>query len=174
MIQRGEVEEESIKPSDRRISISKSVFGTLAVINTIAILLIGLFIYNKQSKRMSAIWQIGQDKSNRSQQESQRKRIGQLVPLETFLVNLAGSRGRRLIKLSMELEVEDKESQEEIDHLRPKIRDIIIILISSKSYEEMSNPEGKEKLRNEIRDQVNLFLSKGKIMDVYFTQFIFN
>jgi flagellar basal body-associated protein FliL len=38
----------------------------------------------------------------------------------------------------------------------------------------MSSPEGKEFLRDEIRDTVNSFLTSGKIKRVHFTEFIFN
>jgi flagellar FliL protein len=64
--------------------------------------------------------------------------------------------------------------QEEIEKLKPKIRDIIIIIVSSKTYAQISAKEGKDQLRDEIRDQVNLFLTKGQIQKVYFTEFIFN
>ncbi len=74
----------------------------------------------------------------------------------------------------MELEVSNGEVQEEIDKLKPKIRDIIIIIVSSKTYAQISTKEGKDQLRDEIRDQVNLFLTKGQIQKVYFTEFIFN
>ncbi|MBC87274.1 MAG: flagellar protein FliL [Bdellovibrionaceae bacterium] len=100
--------------------------------------------------------------------------IGKLIPLETFLVNLSGSRGRKLAKINMELEVNNDDVQEEIDKLKPKIRDIIIIILSSKSYAQVSTKDGKDTLRTEIRDQVNLFLTKGRIKRVYFTEFIYN
>lgn len=100
--------------------------------------------------------------------------IGKLIPLETFLVNLSGSRGRKLAKINMELEINNDEVQLEIDKLKPKIRDIIIIILSSKSYAQISTKEGKDVLRDEIRDQVNLFLTKGQIKRVYFTEFIYN
>lgn len=87
-------------------------------------------------------------------------------------MNLSGSRGRKLAKINMELEVSNVEVQEEIQQLKPKIRDIIIIILSSKTFAQVSTPEGKEQLRDEIRDQVNLFLTKGQITKVYFTEFI--
>jgi flagellar FliL protein len=58
--------------------------------------------------------------------------------------------------------------------VKPKIRDIIIIVLSSKTYAEVSTKEGKDELREEIRDKVNLFLTKGQINRVYFTEFIYN
>lgn len=100
--------------------------------------------------------------------------IGEMIPLETFLVNLSGNRGNKLLKLNMELEVEGTNIAKEIDKRKPQIRDIIIILLSSKTYAQMSSPEGKEYLREEIRDTVNSFLTSGKIKRVHFTEFIFN
>jgi flagellar FliL protein len=91
-----------------------------------------------------------------------------------FLVNVAGSRGRKLLKINMELEVDGNEVQGELEKLKPKIRDIIIITLSSKTYAEVSTREGKEGMRDKIKDQVNLFLTKKKIKQIYFTEFIFN
>lgn len=100
--------------------------------------------------------------------------IGKTIPMETFLVNLSGNRGNKVLKVNMELEVEGDRIADEIDKRKPQIRDIIIILLSSKTYAQLSSVEGKEFLRDEIRDTVNSFLTKGKIKRVHFTDFIFN
>lgn len=100
--------------------------------------------------------------------------IGKTIPMETFLVNLSGNRGNKLLKVNMDLELEGAKVAEEIDKRKPQIRDIIIILLSSKTYAQLSTPEGKEYLRDEIRDTVNSFLTTGKIKRVLFTEFLFN
>ena len=100
--------------------------------------------------------------------------VGKMIPMETFLVNPAGNRGNKLLKVNMEFEVEGDKIAEEIDKRKPQIRDIVIILLSSKTYAQLSSPEGKEFLRDEIRDTVNSFLVKGKIKHVHFTEFIVN
>ena len=100
--------------------------------------------------------------------------VGKMIPLETFLVNLSGNRGNKVLKVSMDFEVEGERIGEEIDKRKPQIRDIIIILLSSKTYAQLSSTEGKDFLRDEIRDTVNAFLTKGKIKRVHFTDFIFN
>ncbi|MES2855623.1 MAG: flagellar basal body-associated FliL family protein [Bdellovibrionota bacterium] len=100
--------------------------------------------------------------------------VGEMIPLETFLVNLSGHRGNMLLKVSMEFEVEGAKIAAEIDKRKPQIRDIIIILLSSKTHAQMESADGKEFLREEIRDTVNTFLSSGKIKRVHFTEFIFN
>lgn len=106
--------------------------------------------------------------------EESQEFIGKTIPMETFLVNLSGNRGNKLLKVNMDLEVEGGKISEEIDKRKPQIRDIIIILLSSKTYTQLSSPEGKEFLREEIRDTVNSFLTSGKIKRVLFTEFIFN
>lgn len=100
--------------------------------------------------------------------------VGKMIPLETFLVNLSGNRGSKVLKLNLELEVEGERIGDEIDKRKAQIRDIIIILLSSKTYAQLSSTEGKDFLRDEIRDTVNAFLTKGKIKRVHFTEFIFN
>jgi flagellar protein FliL len=100
--------------------------------------------------------------------------VGKVIPLETFIVNLAGSKGRKVLKVNMELEVKGTDVIQEIDNRKAQIRDFIIIILSSKSYDEVSAKEGKDALRNEIKDNINSFLSKGKIVNVYFTELIYN
>jgi flagellar FliL protein len=107
-------------------------------------------------------------------EEEGQEFIGKTIPMETFLVNLSGNRGNKLLKVNMDLELEGGKIAEEIDKRKPQIRDIIIILLSSKTYAQLSSPEGKEFLRDEIRDTVNSFLTTGKIKRVLFTEFLFN
>jgi len=113
-------------------------------------------------------------KEGKSKTEDDDEFIGKMIPMETFLVNLSGNRGNKVLKVNMELEVEGERIADEIDKRKPQIRDIIIILLSSKTYAQLSSTEGKEYLRDEIRDTVNSFLTKGKIKHVHFTEFIFN
>ena len=100
--------------------------------------------------------------------------MGKVVPLETFIVNLAGSKGRKIAKVNMELELKGDGVSEEIEKRKAQIRDYIIIILSSKTYEEVSNKEGKNNLRSEIKDTINSYLTKGKITNVFFTDFIYN
>src|SRR5690606_9351791 len=116
----------------------------------------------------------GEKEAQEADQAKEDEFIGKVVPMETFLVNLAGSRGGKLAKITMELEVSSADVMGEIDRRKPQIRDIIIILLSSKNYEQVSSREGKDFLREEIRDRVNSFLTKGKINKVYFTEFLLN
>jgi len=115
----------------------------LTVVNIAAILAIGFFVYKSQMAEKNKptpddVIQAELEELKNGDVEAKTH----LIPLETFLVNLSGTRGRKLVKVSMELEVSGKGSQGEIETL--------------------------------IRNQVNLFLSKGQIERVLFTQFIYN
>ena len=153
------------------------LFIGLALFNMIVVIAVGLMIYmgkQKESAQPGIDDVIRGESEAQSQESSEPKFIGSLIPLETFLVNLAGSRGQKLVKINMELEVSNNEVQKEIEKLKPKIRDIIIIIVSGKSYQQLSTSDGKDSLRDEIRNQVNLFLTKGKVQNVFFTEFLYN
>ncbi len=98
--------------------------------------------------------------------------IGPMFPLDTFTVNLLSESGRRYLKVQMNLELSGEELGIELDTRKAVIRDIIIRLLSSKSLEEISTSKGKEKLKDQIVDQLNMRLSDGKINNVYFTEFV--
>ena len=147
----------------------------LVVVNMLVVMGVGFMLWKNSQKATATIDQVVEgvhhdDKADAEKQEE----VGKVIPLETFIVNLADSKGRKVLKVNMELEVKGEEIIQEIDNRKAQIRDFIIIILSSKTYDEVSTKEGKDNLRNEIKDQVNSFLSKGKIMNVYFTELIYN
>lgn len=158
------------------------ILYALVVINMLVVAGVGamLFMKSKHERQnpkaidAAANGMIEAVEGGGSKAEENDEFIGKTIPMETFLVNLSGNRGNKLLKVNMELEVEGERIAEEIDKRKPQIRDIIIILLSSKTYAQVSSAEGKEFLREEIRDTVNSFLSKGKIRRVLFTEFIVN
>jgi flagellar protein FliL len=98
--------------------------------------------------------------------------IGPMFPLDNFTVNLLSESGRRYLKVQMNLELSGEELGVELDTRKAVIRDIIIRLLSSKSLEEISTSKGKEKLKDQIVDQLNMRLRDGHINNVYFTEFV--
>lgn len=154
-----------------------TLFIILAIINMLVVIGVGAMLYMGQKKKASepGIDDVIKGEHEKLKEEEKSKDfIGKLVPLETFLVNISGTRGRKLVKINMELEVTNAEVQEEVEKIKPKIRDYIIIIASSKTFNEISTREGKDALREEIKNQINLFLTKGQIVKVYFTEFILN
>jgi flagellar FliL protein len=151
------------------------VLIALVVVNMLVVLGVGFMVWKSRQTPPSTIDQVVDGEAHASEHEkSEPEEIGKVIPLETFIVNLAGAKGRKVLKVNMELEVQGSEIVSEIDNRKAQIRDFIIIILSSKTYDEVSTKEGKDALRSEIKDNINTFLSKGKISNVYFTELIYN
>jgi flagellar protein FliL len=95
-------------------------------------------------------------------------------PMDPYIVNLIDNEGERYLKVVLQLELSDQKMTEEMKLLNPKLRDAILELLSSKSYKEMIDPLGKARLRDEITMRVNMNIdgAKGKVLKVYFTEFV--
>ncbi len=94
--------------------------------------------------------------------------------LETFTVNLADQEG--YLQTEIQLMVEDATIQEKLKQRMPEVRDALIRLLSSKTTEDLAQQEGKDKLADEVRKQINEVLGikgKGKgVKKVLFAAFI--
>ncbi|MFP5518555.1 MAG: flagellar basal body-associated FliL family protein [Bdellovibrionia bacterium] len=152
----------------------------LAVVNMIVVGAVGFMLFkNRQLEAQRAtLDQVieGEKQTQEKEKEeiAQSTEVGKVVPLETFIINLAGSKGRKVAKVEMALEINGESVAAEIDKRKAQVRDIIIIILSSKTYEEVSTQEGKDNLRSEIKETINSFLTSGKISNVFFTEFIYN
>lgn len=96
------------------------------------------------------------------------------VKLEAFTLNLADDES--YLQTEMQLLVADAKVGEKLNARLPEVRDALIRLLTSKTAEELSQPEGKDKLASEIQKQVNEVLgikSKSKgVKKVLFGSFI--
>jgi flagellar FliL protein len=98
--------------------------------------------------------------------------IGTLWPMEPFIVNLRDNNGERYLKLILQLEVSQPTVVSELNQLKPKLRDSTLDLLSSKTLPELQDLSGKQKLRDDVMIRLNSFLTSGKIVRVYFTEFV--
>ena len=98
--------------------------------------------------------------------------LGMMFPLDPFVVNLAGSEGKRFLKVTISLELSAPEVHLELKENIQKITDSILVLLSSKAFEDVYSVQGKFKLKDEITTRVNRFLVVGHVKDAYFTEFI--
>lgn len=99
--------------------------------------------------------------------------IGQIYPIPTMNVNLADPTGITYLAITLALEFDPKNADllAEIEAKMPRILDMIITVLSSKAYEEISTAQGKINLRNEFLRRINSMMAKGKLYNVYITGF---
>lgn len=99
----------------------------------------------------------------------EEERLGAIFPLETFVVNLSGS---KYLRTQMQLEFEGHDIPPKFSARLVPTRDAIITLLTKKTPEDLATPKGKEGLRNEVKELVNEILKKEEVKRVYFTQFV--
>ena len=100
------------------------------------------------------------------------QKLGVMYNLGSFLVNLADKNANTYAKVSITLELSNQKVQQEVVKRLPIIKDAVINLLSSKTYDEIRTPEGKEELRLELIKRINAILVTGGVQNIYFTQFI--
>lgn len=150
----------------------------LAVVNMIAVGGVGFMLYSSRQKeaQQNTIEQVVEGEVSAQAEDAAKEGLEKapVVPLETFIVNLAGSKGRRILRVDLELEVSDTKVVAEIEQRKAQIRDIIIIMLSGRTYDQISGKEGKNELRDDIKGTLNAFLTKGKVSNVFFTNLLYN
>ncbi len=92
--------------------------------------------------------------------------------LETFLVNLADPGGERYLKVTMQLSLSSEIASQEIDARMAELRDSILLLLSSKEYDDISSLSGKLALKKTLMSNLNRMLKQGTVQDIYFTEFL--
>ena len=104
--------------------------------------------------------------------EAEDKKFGSTYEMEPFIVNLLGREGKRYLKTTIELEVENDDIKTELAQRNPQLRDAILLLLTSKSFEDICRPEGKLRLKNELIARINHSLPDAGIRTLYFTEFV--
>ncbi|MEI6290773.1 MAG: flagellar basal body-associated FliL family protein [Chloroflexota bacterium] len=114
---------------------------------------------------------------------------GVMLNMSTKIINLVDPGGRKYIRLTVVVEfapdnpdfmamtAEEKttyltEFNAKLTGRMPIMDDTVITLLSTKTYEDLYTADGKEKLRQEILDQLTKKLPDLKILSIYFTEFV--
>jgi flagellar protein FliL len=97
---------------------------------------------------------------------------GTNYPLEPFIVNIYDGQEIRYLKLKCEFEMANPEVKGELDTKVAPLRDAILILLTTKTMQEIQDLQGKNTLREQILAAASRVLQPGKVTKVYFTDFV--
>jgi flagellar FliL protein len=103
--------------------------------------------------------------------ETEGVRDSVLYTMPTFTVNLEGQ-PRRIIRVTLTLEMLDKDGFEEIVRNSPAARDSIVRILNAKTYDDIETIQGKLFLKDQIAVTLNRSLAQGVVKDVYFGEFL--
>lgn len=114
---------------------------------------------------------------------------GRMFTMSTKIINLADPNGRKYIRLTVVLEfipdnpeyekmaAEEKtaylnEFDAKINSRMPIMDDVVIKLLSTKTFEDLYTAEGKEKLRTELMKAIKESVPDFTLVSIYFTEFV--
>lgn len=95
-----------------------------------------------------------------------------IFPLEPFIVNIYDGQELRYLKVKVEMEMASPAVKTDIDSRLAPIRDAILVLLSSKTMQDVQDVQGKNQMKEEILAAVNKHIPPGKIAKIYFTDFV--
>ncbi len=98
--------------------------------------------------------------------------VGPMVAMDDFIVNILDAEGTRYLKASMTLELGSPESVAEVEERKAQVRDAILLYLSSKTFDEIRDLQGKLQLRADLIGRINGLLKTGKVKTIYFTDFV--
>jgi flagellar FliL protein len=96
-----------------------------------------------------------------------------VVSLDQFTVNLSTAVGAapKYARVVIAVEVANEETSRELTLKMPQVRNSIIDLFNSKRPSDLQTGEGRNYLKEEIRNALNSFLVTGKIKGIFFSNF---
>ncbi len=94
------------------------------------------------------------------------------VTLPPFTVNLSDSSGKKYLRVGIDVELSTQDAIKILEAQGPRVRDAIILLLSSKTSADLVSAEGKVILKNEIADRLNQILGAPRVVRIYFTDFV--
>ncbi|WP_324667573.1 flagellar basal body-associated FliL family protein [Geochorda subterranea] len=101
--------------------------------------------------------------------------LGPTLDAGEFVVNLApGSGGLsiRYARVGVTVEADRREVVEELARRQPQVRDAIIAVIRTKRFEDLTSTAGTEAVRQELVQALQRLVSRGRVVNVYFTELV--
>lgn len=156
----------------KKFDASKIMLPLFALLN-FAVLGAGVFMTYKATlgwvrpsvREPAAIEQL------KAERETEGVRDSVLYTMPTFTVNLEGQ-PRRIVRVSLTLEMLDKDGFEEVVRNSPSARDSIVRILNAKTYDDIETIQGKLFLKDQIAVTLNKSLKEGVVKDVYFGEFL--
>lgn len=141
-----------------------------ALVGIILMVVVSNIVYNVKSSgvddQKEVIWAPG---------VTPKKEPYQTMLINQLKMNLSDPTGTNPVFVQMEMALAYEQNnlllQNELLNRKYEMRDKIITLISSKTYEDINTPDKIQGLKKEIKNQVNTLLINGLIEDIYLIDF---
>ncbi|MGD0209565.1 MAG: flagellar basal body-associated FliL family protein [Desulfomonilia bacterium] len=175
--------DEEKQEKKEQIPAQKKKFPAMIIVIVLAVVLVlggaaaGYFLFlgpkAKASGKEGAVKEVKHEQTKeKGSGEGEGGASGLMKQLDPFIVNLADAQGQRYLKAVMQVEVDNPSVEGEIQGKLPQIRDEILMILSNKTFDDVSTTSGKHMVKREIASAVNKYLTTGQVTQVYFTEFV--
>jgi len=97
---------------------------------------------------------------------------GKIIQIEDILVNLKENNKLHYLKLTIGIEISNPDMEDEIKARESNLRDIVISRITGKRVSDFDSDEEINALKKELSDRLSKSLQSGKLMHLYFSDFV--
>ena len=77
----------------------------------------------------------------------------------------------RFLSVDIFLELDSEALGEEIKAIEPRVKDLFIGILRSKSYDDLKGAQGQDRVRRELVEKVNTLLQTGRVVEASFGTF---
>lgn len=98
--------------------------------------------------------------------------VSTVFTLEPFIVNIYDGQDLRYLKVKVELEMTNPAIKPELEMNLAAIRDAVLVVLSTKTLQEVQDIQGKNQLREELLTAISKVVAQGKVSKIYFTDFV--
>ena len=95
-----------------------------------------------------------------------------LVDIADITINLADRDVSRFLRAKIKLELRNEAAQAQIEQNMVKVNDMVITLLSSKTFAEIRTPQGKYDLKEDLIYRMNRLMTGKPVKNLYFTDFV--
>lgn len=115
----------------------------------------------------------GKEEEGKDVEKKKPSNFGKMITLDQFTINLStpGSATPKFVRINISLELPNDEAESEINVKMPQVRNVVIDLFNSKRPADLATVDGREYIKEEIKNALNAFLVSGKVKGVFFTSF---
>jgi len=164
------------------VTEKKSSGGMLQIINLVLLLLVlgvGGFVawkmmeMDKAPAAQEEVTQTAETKIPEPEPETDPSIPPVFLDIADITINLADAETSRFLRAKIKLEIRNEEEKVMVEQNMVKINDMVITLLSSKTFAEIRTPQGKYELKEDLVYRINRLVGNGKpVKSLYFTDFV--
>lgn len=141
-----------------------------AALGAVVLVVIAVFLFTGKGKKPEG----GEGKKEAAEAKGKEgeKAATNSYAMEPYVVNIYDGQELRYLKVKVELELGNPADKAVLESRQAQLRDAILVLLTTKTLQDIQDLQGKNQLRDEILAGVNRIIQPTRVAKVFFTDFV--